>query len=200
MALGNHAHRLAVFLVSVLTAIFVGGCQRHYQSSPLDPSAGSALKIEEKSPGVLRRYSSYYIGDIGVYTVEGDYLRRVDNKEVRELADEFRAKLIRGLGSHHSPIPQPASNVAVIKVALTDVTSTYAAFQILPGSLVPNPMRGGASIEATISDSVTKQTLVRVTDSRQGGREGWFSGLGKWDGAQKAFDEWAEILGDSVSQ
>jgi hypothetical protein len=156
------------------------------------------LTVEAKSPGVLKRYNSFFIQDIGVYSIEGDYLRRVEDSEVRNLAEEFRAKLIRSLGDQYTTIPQRTGNTAGIKIALTDVTTSYGVFQVLPGVAVPNAMRGGASIDATIFDSVTLQPLVHVRDSRQGERQGFFSGLRKYDGAQRAFEEWAQALADAV--
>lgn len=173
---------------------------RYGSTDTVGSSSPSNLQVQSKSPGILRRYNSFYIADIEVYAVEGDYLRRVDDKEVQNLAEEFRSKLIRNLGDQYATIPQRASNTAVIKVALTDATTSYGVFQILPGAIVPNALRGGASIDASIVDSVSNQEIVRVRDSRQGARQGFFSGLGKWDGTEKAFDEWAQVLASAVKK
>ena len=166
------------------------------------PEAGSAsaprMQVEAKEPGIMKRYNSFYISDIAAYSIEGDYLRRIDDREVQNLAEEFRSKLIRSLGSRYSPIPQKTKNTAIISVALTDVSTSYAAFQILPGAIIPNALRGGASIEAKVLDSVSNEELVTVRDSRQGERQGFLSGLGKWDGVERAFDEWAMLLSSAT--
>lgn len=184
-------------VLAVVLALGSTACQ--YGPSPFaEKSTQNRLQVETKAPGILKRYNSFYIADIGVYAVEGDHLRRVEDREVQMLAEEFRAKLIRNLGSRHSPIPQRTRDTALISVAITDVSTTYAAFQLLPGSIVPNALRGGASIEATIVDSVSNEEIAHMRDSRQGARQGFLSGLGKWDGVKRAFDEWAQMLAQAI--
>jgi hypothetical protein len=82
---------------------------------------------------------------------------------------------------------------------LTNVATTHAAFQLVPGGIFPDALRGGASIEARVVDSVSNQVVLRMIDSRQGQREGFLSGLGKWNGAQRDFDEWAQMLAGAVA-
>jgi hypothetical protein len=179
-------------LVAVIT-----GCSS--SDSGIPPSRkSSAPYFEETAQGALRKYSAFYIAPIEVYTVEGDRLRRVDDSEVQSLANDFRGKLIKQLGDRYTILPQPSRSVIFIKVAMTDVSTNYAMFQLLPGIVVPNAMRGGASIEAEFVDSVSNQRVALFRDSRQGARQGFFSGLGKWDGVQKAFDEWAALLAGSI--
>jgi hypothetical protein len=178
-------------------ALTLSCCQYGPYAQP-SPNAAPGPQVVKKSPEIMREYDSFFIADIKVYSVQGDALRRVDDREVRNLAEEFRAKLIRSLGNRHSPIPQPARNTASITIALTDVATTYAAFQLLPGAIIPNAMRGGASIEATVKDSISGEPVATFKDSRQGARQGFLSGLGKWDGVQKAFDEWADQLAGAL--
>ncbi len=153
-----------------------------------------APQFEESTPGVLRNYTAFHILPVNVYSTEKDYLRRVSDPEVEKLAEEFRAELIDKLGERYTLLPQPSRSVAFIQVAMTDVSTNYAAFQLLPGLVVPNAMRGGASIEANFIDSVSNRTVAVFRDSRQGARQGFMSGLGKWDGAKRAFEEWAQLL------
>lgn len=186
-----------ILLTIFLVTFSITGCR--YGTAPtMGSESRNNLQVVRKEPQVLRRYDSFFISDIGVYSIEGDALYRVQDREVEDLAEGFRAKLIRSLGSQHAVIPQRTRNTGVIKVALTDVSTSYGALQILPGAVVPNAMRGGASIVATVHDSVTNEMLVKVTDSRQGSRQGYFSGLGKWDGTERAFEEWAQILAQAV--
>lgn len=186
--------RLATVAVVLLTTIcFLAGCQTSGSVVPSSREA-SAPYFEENSPGAVKRYDSFYVMPIEAYTIEGDYLRKVDDADIDRLTDEFRAKLIDKLGDRYAVIPQPSLKVAFLKVAITDVSSSYMMFQILPGYVVPNPMRGGATIEAKVIDSVSNRQVAIFRDSRQGARQGYFSGLGKWDGARRAFDEWARLL------
>ena len=185
----------AAFLSSFLSACIVSS-----GSLAQDSVQQQKVQIERKSPGIMKRYDAFYIGDIRVYSLDQGVLQIVDDREVRELADDLRVKLIRSLGNSFSPIPQRTRNTAVIHVGLTNVATTHAAFQLIPGQLFPNALRGGATIEARVVDSVSNEVVLSMKDSRQGQREGYLSGLGKWDGAQRAFDEWAQMLSGAVAE
>lgn len=159
---------------------------------------GGLQEFNEKAPNTLRKYDAFYVEQVDAYSVEGDYLRRVDDTEVRRLAEIFRTKIIRELGEKHTSFPQPAKNVGIIKVSMTDVASTYALLQVRPGLVAPNSARGGATIEAQFVDSVSRETVASFRDSRGGEREGLLSGFGKWDGVEKAMDHWAQLLSTSI--
>jgi hypothetical protein len=155
-------------------------------------------EIEAIRPDVLKQYHAFYVAPIDIYTGTGDVLDRVSDREARDLAESFRAKIIRQLGSSHAIMSSPAKNVAIIKIAITDVSTNYALMQLRPGILIPNSARGGASIDARFVDSVTGQSLVTFRDSKQGERKGFLSGLGKWDGVERAFDQWASNLAGAI--
>jgi hypothetical protein len=184
-------------IVAFVVVVGVVGCQRSL--APV-AAANNRLRVDTKSPGIMKRYNSFYVADVAVYSVEGEYLRRIEDREVDNLAQDFRSKLIHSLGNRHSPVPVQANKSAVIKVNLTDVYSNGAAFQVLPGIIVPNAMRGGGSIDATVLDSVTNEEIAHMRDTREGARQGYLSGFGKWDGVKTAFNEWAQILGGAVTQ
>lgn len=184
---------LKKFYSLIFLIILIAGC-----STQTYRSEGPQIKTSE--PKVLKKYTAFYVPEIEVYSIEGDTLRRVDDREVEGLAVNFRSKIIRSLGSKHTPLSYSSSNVARINVAISDVSSTYALFQIYPGFIIPNALRGGASIEAKVLDSVSGKEVLSFKESRQGERQGFLSGLGKWDGLEKAFDEWAMQLSAAVSR
>ncbi len=182
----------------ILTSCFLSACVTRPVSIARD-SAQQKVQIEKKSPDIMKRYDAFYIGEIHVYSADRGLLQTVDDTEVRNLADDLRSKLIRALASNYSPIPQRTRNTAAIHIGLTNVATTHAAFQLVPGGIFPDALRGGASIEARVVDSVSNQVVLRMIDSRQGQREGFLSGLGKWNGAQRDFDEWAQMLAGAVA-
>jgi hypothetical protein len=187
--------------LSIILVFFSGigiGCSSIGTSSPSRVTVPPYF--EEVSPGVLKSYTGFFVQPIELYGVDGDALRRVDDNDTRKLADDFRRKLIKSLGNKHATIPSASRSVALLEINIADVSSTYTAFQLLPGVLMPNVMRGGASIEARFIDSVSRKQVALFKESRQGEREGFLSGLGKWDGAEKAFDEWARLLGKHVNR
>ena len=185
-------------LLTIISIVFINllGCSDQKLASRIEPNPPA--EFTTSSPGVLKRYDAFYVAPVEVYEIEEDYLRRVSDAEVRNLGEELRTKLIRKLDQRSTTLPQPARNVALIKIALTDVSTNYAMFQLTPGVLFPNPMRGGASIEAQFIDSVSGKTVAQFRDSRSGERRGFFSGLTEWDGVKTAFDEWAQLLASEI--
>jgi hypothetical protein len=175
----------------------VSGCAVIDAASP--SRADVAPEITGADPESLKNYTAFYVPPIRVYEIKGDILKRVDDRATVDLAEHFRAKIIRALDSKHTSFSQPASGVAMLKVAISDISTNYATLQLRPGILVPNSMRGGASIEATFVDSVSGKEILTFRDSEKGERVGFLSGLGKWDGAKRAFDSWARQLGETVN-
>lgn len=183
-------------LSGLVLVLLLGGCQLTKSAAPSRVLAEP--EIRASSPGVMKRYSAFHVPEIQVLEVEGDILRRVSSGEARNLAEMFRSKLVRQLGSRYSSFSHPARDVAVINITISDLSSTYALAQLAPGLLVQNALRGGASIEARVIDSVSGEEVLTFKDTRQGERQGFFSGLRKWDGVEMAFDEWASKLGAAI--
>lgn len=155
-------------------------------------------QVNAVRPGVLSEYRAFHIMPIKVYSIEGDILRRVDGREAENLSEYFRSRIIRELEGKHTFFSQPAKGLAHLKIGISDISSTYASLQLRPGMLVPNYMRGGATIEAHFVDSVTGEEILSFKDTKQGTRVGMLSGVGKWDGVKRAFEEWAAELGSAV--
>ena len=61
----------------------------------------------------------------------------------------------------------------------------------MPSAKILGAGVGGASLEAEILDSMTKQQFGAIIDSRRGSMIP-FDGMGNWDAAKQAMDQWGE--------
>ena len=192
----------------VLAALFVQGCQTGRQNPTLlSPERSEALqqtaagpRVHFKKPGILKTYEAYYVEPVLLYANDSGRLTPATSEELNRLAVEFRSKIVRALGDRVTHFNQPARNVAILRVAITDVWSDRTLLNLRPGLIIPNTASGGASMEAQVFDSVSKGIVAEVADSRRGARRGFMSGLGKWSGADAAIDEWALLLQRSIAQ
>ena len=88
--------------------------------------------------------------------------------------------------------PQDGPGVARIRAALTDINKSNAT-TLLPTSKMAGVGLGGATLEAEMVDSKTNQQIVALVEAQLGSRVP-FSGLGKWDAAKQAMDDWGKRL------
>ncbi len=174
------------------------GTEHSYQQLQADPRTG--LKKFEASPGILRHYQSFAIGDVQVIFTARDAELGVSQREINEMARTFRERLIRALGNSYAVLDSPARGKAIIRVALVDVTPNRLLGSLTPGILMPKVGAGGAAMEAEIIDSVSGRRLVAVMDQRMREPTGYFQGWKKWSSTEEAFDGWANILKQSTSR
>lgn len=181
-----------IALVVGLTLVFAScGTARVLNSGS---TSQPVSKIECVPPQKMKRYTAFHIEQVHLLSGDRGSLVPVEGREVRDLEATFREKLIRALGDRYTAFNHPTSGVALVEISIVDISSDSAILNLRPGMIVPNAYRGGATMQASITDSVTGATLCEILDSRQGGRQGYFSGLGKWDGAKNAFEEWAQMI------
>ncbi len=203
------------FLFSLLSAHF--GCSTFSRVTPSDqtepsgflgdekeyadlkPSPAGAL-VSFKKPGILKTYDAFFVEQIVVYGQDKGSLVPASSNELDELAHSLRDKIIRALGSRHTMFNQPARNVAILRVAITNVWSNNTLTNLRPGLIIPNVLEGGASMEALVIDSVSGQEVAKIADSRPGKRQGFMSGLTRWGGTEAAFDDWSMLLNRSIRQ
>ncbi len=192
------------YLTILLSLLSLNACS----TSPIAHEAPSDLGltksaqgpyVEVSKPGILKQYQAFYLNPIHFYSNDDrGRLISAEEREIDQLAASFKEKLVRKLGSRYSFFNQPARGVAIIDIQVMDVWSGRTLEALRPGLILPNNLGGGATMQAHIYDSVTKKKIATIWDSRSGKRTGYFSGLGKWNGTEAAFDEWAVLLSKST--
>lgn len=180
-------------VTSFLLVLFLSSCAL-LGGGPSTGEAASTQQIKFTEPNILRKYKAFYVSPVIMATNDSNSMYPASDREINDLAATFREQIIRALDSKSTNFNQPARDVAIINIVVYDVWSESNLLNLRPGIVVPNEHRGGATMSAKFYDSVSKKEIGYVFDSKRGARQGFLSGLGKWDGAKKAFSDWASLL------
>ena len=169
--------------------------------SDLEPQPGDKdMLVYRKAEGVLEPYDKFVIDPVLIYFHPEAKGVGVDPAKLAELAVFFREAVVEELGrGGYQILEEPASGVARVRAAITDVnltTATNVATKAAGmaagvGFLIPNVDVGGASIEVEILDSQSNERLVAVVDAERGRRFLNVKGMKKAGDARKAFKGWA---------
>ncbi len=158
--------------------------------SQLQKESDSSLRyVNERA---LTRYSSFIVDPVKVRFYSGAKSKgKLTQQQISDLTNYMQTKIIEAVkGAGKRVAYQPASGVARIRVALTDIEKTNA-INILPQASLLGAGIGGASMEAEVVDAMTGEQIGAVVESKQGSRIP-FSNLGDWTAAKKVMDSWAE--------
>lgn len=158
----------------------------------------NGVYLQAEDPNVFKKYRAFHVNPINIYQNDKGRLVIPTDIEVTRLAMKFREQIIRDLGSRYTPFDQPARDVAIIDIKVVDIWSSRTIEAIRPGIIFPNNLGGGATMEASFYDTVSKAKVATVWDSRPGKRQGFFSGLTKWGNTEEAFKEWSILLKKSI--
>ncbi|MHC4912890.1 MAG: DUF3313 domain-containing protein [Planctomycetota bacterium] len=139
-------------------------------------------------------YSGFIVDRVDVHFHSG--AKGIEEKSKGELTEQDLADLTSYL---HSAIVKaisnagkkvvyhPATGVARIRVALTDIEKTDAV-SVLPQASLAGVGLGGVSMEAEIVDSMTGKQIAAVVEAQKGSRVP-FSNLGEWTTAKNIMDD-----------
>jgi len=115
----------------------------------------------------------------------------LSEETVSDLANYMHDSIVKAVEtSGNKVVYRPAIDVARIRAAITDLDVTKMT-SLLPSAKVIGAGVGGASLEAEIIDSMTKQQIGAIVESRRGSTIP-FDGMGNWDAAKQAMDQWAQ--------
>jgi hypothetical protein len=151
-------------------------------------SESSLCYVNERA---LTRYSSFIVDPVKVRFYSGAKSKgKLTQQQVTDLTNYMHTKIIEAVqGAGKKVTYQPASGVARIRVALTDIEKTNA-INILPQASLLGAGIGGASMEAEVIDAMTGEQIGAVVESKQGSRIP-FANLGDWTAAKNVMDSWA---------
>lgn len=163
--------------------------------SRLSKESNSALRHINKQ--ALAKYSSFIIDPVEVHfhkgakAVEHRTKGKLTQRQMTDLTNYLHAKIVGAVqDSGNKVVYQPASGVARIRVALTDIDKSTAA-SLLPQIKLIGAGIGGVSMEAEVVDSITGEQIGAVVESKMGSRMP-FANLGEWDAAKQVMDDWAK--------
>ncbi len=129
----------------------------------------------------------------GAQAIEDQTEGKLTQEQIEDLTNYLHSKLVEAVkDSGHSVVHQPGRGVARIRTAITDIDET-SIVTLYPGAKLSGLGLGGAALEAEIVDSNTGKQIAGLVEAQKGSRIP-FAGLGKWDAAKQAMDEWGKRL------
>jgi len=147
----------------------------------------------------LAKYSNFMVDTVEVHFhsgakgIEEKSKGNLTQQDIDDLTNYMHTVLVNAIkASGRNVVFQPGSGVARIRAALTDIDKSKVT-SLMPTAKVAGLGIGGASLEAEIIDSKTGEQIAGLVEAQLGSRIP-FSGLGKWDAAKQAMDEWGKRL------
>lgn len=186
-----------IFAASCATAPPGSGFLKDYSKLQTDPDDES-LKWWEKEGVDWKRYKKLMIDPVVIYFHPEAENRQIEPDVLKELTDYFRTTVIEEVKGAYPVVDKPGPDVLRIRAAITDLVPANPFVNIITtaGACIPLDM-GGASMEAMFLDSTTNELLVAVKDSKKGTPVD-INGFTTWGHAKGAFEEWAELLKESL--
>ncbi len=148
----------------------------------------------------LAKYSNFIVDPVEVYfhrgskAVEHRTKGKLTQQQLTDKTNYFHTMIIKAVeDSGNRVVYQPASGVARIRVALTDIDRSTLISLMPTAKVIGGAGIGGASMEAEIVDSMTGEQLAAIVESRKGSRIP-LANLGDWDAARQVMKDWAKSL------
>jgi len=173
------------------------------------------LKMDVNRVDSLGKYSKFIIAPIAIYLHEDSKAEAIDATQLKELTDYFHEKLNELVTEKNTVVDEPGEGVAVIRLAVTDFRANIQLLNIHWATSTLGHGIGGASLEAEIIDSITKERIFAITDTRKGDRffegmtesdtkirnaaQNYGRGLTKWGQTKNVFDEWSRMLAKQIN-
>lgn len=194
---GKEMKKKNLFLV-LAALILLNGCgskemaQTGFLSdySKLQKESDSSMRyVKEKA---VAGYTGFIVDPVQVRYYSGAKSEgKLTDEQIGDLTNYTHSKIVEAIqNAGKKVVHQPAKGVARIRVALTDIERT-GAINMLPQASLLGAGIGGASMEAEVVDSMTREQIGAVIESGKGGRIP-FTNLGDWTAAKNVIDGWTE--------
>ena len=164
--------------------------------SKLQKDSDSSLRYVDEN--AVARYSSFIVDPVQVRFYRGAKSKgKLTQQQITDLTSYMHTKIVEAVqGASKQVAYQPATGVARIRVALTDMEKS-SAVSILPQASLLGAGIGGASMEAEVVDSMTNKQIGAVLQSGKGSKIP-FTNLGDWTAAKNVMDGWAKRFKDRL--
>lgn len=169
------------------------------------------IKSRKDINEALKPYKSIIVDPILVSFKDKEAFDGLNPTELKALTDEFRTTIVSTLSGHYAVVSEPGPKVLRLNLALTGVETTNSVLA-LTSTITPIGLAistfskvitgehtnvGSASMEATLTDSITKKGIFAVID-RHAGRKDLKKIVDSSSDAKKAFKWWAERLKNTL--
>ena len=172
----------------------------------LQPGPPGGAKMRWLKPGVdFSKYHRLMIDPVVFFFAPDSEYKGMDPRELKELADAFKRRLVDTLKKGYPIVTFPAPDVVRLRFAITDLRQSRPVLSgIAPdgqnGSGEKNRQNrtgllwsgsGATAGELIVFDSMTQDVIAAAKDKRTIGLKEKFT---KWGSAEDAFQFWAERI------
>jgi hypothetical protein len=117
---------------------------------------------------------------------------QADPKEVKMLRDYMREAVVKAVKDRYKVVERPGTGVMRLRVTLTDVRKGEPLMHLHWSTKLLGLGLGGATMQSTLTDSVTDADLGTAFVSQKGNFFQLTEGLSKWGEAKAVMDAWAK--------
>ncbi len=111
--------------------------------------------------------------------------------EVQKHTRYLRKAIIDAINDTYPVVSSPGPNVALVRIALTDVKKSTWWMNIHPGSKLSGAGTGEAAMEGEVIDSITGKQLAALVESQRGSQFE-LDTFSEYDDARDVMDHWAQ--------
>jgi len=140
----------------------------------------------------LANYSKFIIAPVLVHFAPDADGISIDPDRLEELTTHMEKGLKEALSKNYEVVSEPGAGVLRIRIALSDLKKTKAAWNIHPATKVAGFGLGSAAMEAEAVDTNTNKRVAAIVETRQGSRLAFKAGFQEMGHAKKIIDEWIE--------
>ena len=189
------------FVLCVLILLSSSGCgakQRRYSGflgdySKLKPHPERKSCMYYQDPELkLVNYSKFIIDHVIVHFAPDAEGISIDPEKLGELKAHFETGLKEALSKHYEVVEEPGAGVLRLRMAITDIKKTKAAWNIHPATKLAGFGLGSASMEAEAIDTGTGRRVAAIVETREGSRLAFRAGFQEMGHAKQIIDEWIE--------
>lgn len=196
-----------LFSAVVLSVSIVSGCASkklkpvgfiHDYQNVIESDDRDGLFVDKTNIDKISSYKKIIIDPVVVVFSDDAKGLDVSEGQVRELSGFLNGELSKAFLERFEVVDAPGEGVLLLRTAITDVIPSKVYLNLHWSTTATGLGVGGAAMEAEFVDSVSKERILAVVDSRKGKRVKYFNGLSKWKHTQDVFKQWAKMLNELV--
>jgi hypothetical protein len=157
--------------------------------SSLRPEGSDTLRWAPQAR--LRQYDRFIIDPVVVFLHPKADPSRIPPEKRDQLTTYMRGAVIEAIEGGYEVVTAPGPGVARVRIALTDITSSTQALNVLPPTRLTGLGLGGAALEAEVVDSLTGEQVSALVESRLAQRLNLPAGWTNTGDAEAVMRDWA---------
>ena len=154
---------------------------------------------KNEAVNIKETYSKIMIAPVEILLAPQAQEKFKDEEEQR-LTAYFHESLEKKLSKQFELTDTAGPGVLLLRTAITDILPNKVYLNLHWSTTLIGAGIGGASIEAELIDTQSKERLLAFIDAKKGKKLKYTKGLSKWGHTKEVLDKWADILVENLSE